>query len=240
MKPGGEAVLSPEDSRHAAAVLRLKTGQTIRVGDGCGAVFKGTVISATPSAVRISLGEPLFAAEPAFQLTLFQALVKGEKLDLIVRQATELGVKRIVPVYTARSVPRWDERKELRRLARLRAISRGAAAQCRRAVIPAVEPVCSLVRAIAIASTGALLFPWEDEHKVSLGDLLRETVFHGPVSVFTGPEGGFTLSEAAALVAAGAIPVHLGPRILRSETAAAVACTLIQAVRGDLENGEIQ
>lgn len=231
-------ILSPGDSRHAATVLRLKKGQRVRAGDGRGTVLRGTIVSVSPAAVRIGLDGPVFAAESSLDLTLLQALVKGEKLDLIVRQATELGVKRIIPVYSARSIPRWDKRKELRRLARLQAIARGAAAQCQRALVPVVEPVHTFARVLKTVSNGCMLVSWEAERTLFLADLLRQTAPNATVSIFIGPEGGFTPDEVLALDAAGATLVHLGSRLLRSETAAAVACALLQAAWGDLENGK--
>lgn len=237
LEPGAEVELAPEDTRHAAAVLRLRAGQAVRIGDGCGTVFAGKIVSASLAAVRIRLEEPLPAFESPLQITLLQSLVKGEKLELIVRQAVELGVSRVVPVQTERSVPRWDDRKESRRLERLRAIARGAAAQCRRGAIPAVEEVLTFPGALAGFGSRHMVVPWEEERAEGLGALLRSPAPPRGLAIFIGPEGGFTPAEASALAAAGARLVHLGPRILRVETAAAAVCALIQAAWGDLEGG---
>ncbi|HHX87189.1 MAG TPA: 16S rRNA (uracil(1498)-N(3))-methyltransferase, partial [Firmicutes bacterium] len=133
--------LLPEDVNHVYRVLRLREGAPVYIGDGRGEVFHGYISAADPRSVKVSLKQPVPSAEPPLNITLLQSLAKGEKMDLIVRQSVELGASRIIPVVTGRSIPKWDEHKERRRLARWQGIARSAASQCRRGRIPAVEPV---------------------------------------------------------------------------------------------------
>lgn len=232
-----EVDLAPGDINRAYRVLRLRKGAAVTVADGRGAAFRGVIVSAGPAAVKVWLVEPVPGAESPLKITLLQALAKGEKMDLIIRQAVELGVDRIVPVVTARSIPRWNEAREAGRRQRWRAIIRAAAAQSRRAGLPAVEPVQDFAAVPALLAGRTALVPWEEESGRGLDFIFEQAAPEGAVFIFIGPEGGITPGEMAALEAAGAKPVHLGPRILRVETAAAVTLALVQAAWGDLGAG---
>ena len=239
---GGQTVgLLPEDVNHVYRVLRLPVGSPLAIGDGQGRVYRGKIVAAGPKAVQVYLEEPAVPAESPLNITLLQSLAKGEKMDLIVRQAVELGVSRVMPVVTGRSIPRWDQSKEKRRLVRWQSIARAAASQCRRGRIPVVEPVVNfseLLDRLPPRGGGVTVVPWEGEKSFGTGKLSRQNCpAEGHVFLFIGPEGGFEESEIKALSASGAVTVHLGPRILRTETAAAVSLALVQAVWGDLGGG---
>ncbi len=230
--------LDQADLNHAYRVLRLRKNSTVAVADGGGSACRGTVESIGPEEILVRLEETLPPAESPRQLILLQALAKGEKMDLIIRQAVELGVSRIAPVCTERSIPRFDKSREAGRLKRWRSIVRAAAAQCRRAVLPGVDPVHDFAGALDLLKGRTALVPWEDEKEQGLAELLRQPLpVQKAVFLFIGPEGGMSGGEIAALTAAGARTVHLGPRILRTETAAAAAMGLIQAAWGDLGVG---
>lgn len=159
-------------------------------------------------------------------------------MDLIIRQAVELGVTQIVPVLTERSIPRFDQQREAGRQKRWRSLVRAAAAQCRRAVLPRVAPVHEFAQALTLLEGQRTVVPWEEEKTMGLKELLKQPLAEKQaVFVFIGPEGGFSRQEIAGLDGAGACTVHLGPRILRTETAAAVTVGLVQAVWGDLGVG---
>ena len=230
--------LDPPDLNHAYRVLRLRKNSAVAVADGRGSAFKGTVESIGPEAAHVRLDEPLSAAESPRQIVLLQGLARGEKMDLIIRQAAELGVARIIPVFTERSIPRFGKSREAGRLKRWRSIIRAAAAQCRRAVLPGVAPVHDFEQVPALLEGQRAVVPWEEERELGLESLLKQPLPEKEaVFIFIGPEGGFSMREIAALTAAGARTVHLGPRILRTETAAAVTIGLIQAAWGDLGVG---
>lgn len=235
LAPGREVSLAPADVNHAWRVLRMRKGDAVTVADGKGGACHGTIVSISSGEARVLLEEAAPTAVPSLDLILLQALAKGDKMELAMRQAVELGVKRIIPVITERSIPRWNRERETQRIRRWQAIARSAAAQCRRALIPAVEAVCDLHGLLAMAEGGAMIVLWEEEKDLSLSAVVqRPHSGKGAVSVLIGPEGGFTATEIEALHRAGAITVHMGPRILRLETAAVAALSLVQAGWGDL------
>jgi 16S rRNA (uracil1498-N3)-methyltransferase len=173
------------------------------------------------------------ATESPLDLTLAQGVPKGDKMDGIVRMATELGVTRVIPLLTARTVVRLEPARWTTRLARWQRIAREAAQQSGRAAVPEVgapRDVSSWAR--EAGATGLLVCLWEEELEGLAGRLPA-----GPcprVTVVVGPEGGLTADEVRGLVDAGAVVAGLGPRLLRTETAGAVAVALLQARYGDL------
>lgn len=233
--PGREVSLAPEDVNHACRVLRLRKGSTVTVSDGKGGACHGTVVTIGPAEARVRLTETVPAGKPPLEINLLQALAKGDKMDTAVRQSVELGVTRVMPLLTERSIPRWNEERETRRLKRWQAIAMSAAAQSRRPFLPAVGPVVDLPRLLSMAHACTVIVPWEEEKELGLADMIkRPCPGEGAVFILIGPEGGFTHAEIEALVTAGARTVHLGPRILRLETAAVTALSLVQAGWGDL------
>ncbi|MFU8794537.1 MAG: 16S rRNA (uracil(1498)-N(3))-methyltransferase [Dethiobacteria bacterium] len=223
------------DISHAHRVLRIKKNEVVAISDGFGNVHKGIVVTSSPKEVTIELGEKLLPAESPLKITIAQGLVKGDKFDLIVRQAVELGVVRIQPLLTERSVPHRSRQQEEKRLQRWRSIARSAAAQCRRAFLPAVEDVIKLKEYLHQAEMETIITPWEGERAVPLSSLLKQpSPEKGTVTIIIGPEGGLTEREIELLNKTGAITVHLGLRILRSETASSTVIALVQSAWGDL------
>jgi 16S rRNA (uracil1498-N3)-methyltransferase len=235
LTPGSEVALLPEDHNHAYRVLRLKTGETVTLADGKGLSALGKVSVSSQAEVKVMLEKELPPAKPLIDITLLQALTKGDKLDLIFRQAVELGVSRLVAVETERTVPQLDAKKAQKRLKRWETIARSAAAQCRRPNLPLIEPQVSLADYLEQAGDIPIIVPWEVENSLPLAKYLRQPCPSGrAVFVLIGPEGGFTTGEIDQLEQRDAVTVSLGPRILRSETAAVTAIALIQSAWGDL------
>lgn len=235
LTPGSEIALLPEDHNHAYRVLRLKTGEAVTLADGKGLSALGKVSVSNQAEVRVILERELPPAKPLIEITLLQALTKGDKLDLIFRQAVELGVSRLIAVETERTVPQLDSKKAEKRLQRWRTIARSASAQCRRPYLPLVEPQVSLFDYVDQAHDIPIIVPWEAENSLPLAKYLRQPCPSGrAVFVLIGPEGGFTNGEINKLEQRGAVTVSLGPRILRSETAALTAIALVQSAWGDL------
>ncbi len=232
---GSEVELAEQDFNHAYRVLRLKPGDKIAISDALGKAFSGIVSVSGPKSVKVRLGEELPSAESPLNIILYHALSKGEKMDLVVRQAVELGVKKIIPVATKRSIPDLGNHKEKKKNQRWQNIARSAAAQCRRAFLPPVEQVRNLKAILPELSGNLTLVPWEEELSLSLVDVFRQPRPEGKaVLLLVGPEGGFDCSEIEAVRNAGSQLVHLGPRILRTETAATAAMAMVQAAWGDL------
>jgi 16S rRNA (uracil1498-N3)-methyltransferase len=215
----GTVVLDGPEGRHAAAVKRIRVGEVVQLGDGRGAVARAHAVAVAKDSVEFALDEVVHHPAPAPRVVLAQALVKGDRGELAVELATEAGVDAILPWRAARCVARWEQgpRGE-KALARWRSTVREAAKQARRPWSPEVgDPVTT---ADLVARGGpALVLHESAEAVLSAADLPAE----GEVLLVVGPEGGVSDEELAALTAAGARPVRLGPEVLRASTAAAVA-----------------
>jgi len=186
--------------------------------------------------------------EPRVELVLYQALLKGQKMELVLQKGTEIGVSGFVQMLSERCVSRPDARDLARRLERWQAVVREAAEQSGRAVLPKVSGLESLEDACRkAAADGPALMAWEGEHALGIGRALSEAGFgtdgeawtreggaRPRVSLLIGPEGGFSPREVETARDAGVRIVSLGPRVLRAETAGLVAATLVLCTTGDL------
>jgi 16S rRNA (uracil1498-N3)-methyltransferase len=218
----GRARLEGQEGRHAATVKRLRAGEAVLLSDGRGGLAHAVVDAAGRDTVDLTITGRADADAPAPRVLLAQALVKGDRGELAVELATEAGVDGILPWRAARCVARWEEgpRGE-KALARWRSTVREAAKQARRPWLPIVEePVgtAALARRVAAVDLAVVLHEAASER---LADVSLPS--HGELLLVVGPEGGITDTELDALVAAGALPVRLGPEVLRASTAAAVA-----------------
>ena len=231
---GGRATFDAAETRHLSRVLRLRPGDVVLALDGQG---RELTVRLTEVGPRAAAGDVLALEAPPREspllLTLVQGLPKADKLDGIVRMATELGVARVVPVITERTLRRDTPVTEPARLARWQRVAREAAKQCGRAVVPDVEVPRPLGQWLAEPDHDELLVClWEEERAG-----LQARLPPGPAeraTLVVGPEGGLAASEVASLRAAGALVASLGPRVLRTETAGPVGLALLQARFGDL------
>lgn len=238
---GHKAYVVGSDVDHLMRVLRLGPKDTVSVRDGQGHRYMGTIMGITTfggeEALEVSLGEAeRDESDPKVEITLFQGIAKGDKVDFVVQKATEIGVHAIQPVAMERCVVRLEAKKALQRQQRWQKIAVEAAKQSGRAKIPAVLPVVPLDEALTgWGSTDAdlLLVPWE-EATVSLRSVLTERPLLGRIGIVIGPEGGITRKEAGLLEQRSGKPVSLGPRILRTETAGMVALTACLYEFGEL------
>ena len=218
-------LLSGAEGRHAAAVRRLRPGERADVGDGAGLVAECVVTAHTSRELELAVRARREVPRPDPLITVVQAIPKGDRGELAVEEMTEVGVDRIMPWAAARCVPVWRAERGTRSLARWRATAREAAKQSRRAWIPEVaEPVSAadLTQVITKAACAVVLEPGAAQ---SLGRLRPPE--SGDLIVIVGPEGGITDEESAAFRAAGATPCHLGPTVLRTSTAGAVAAAVL-------------
>lgn len=216
---GDSVTLTAEQRRQISTVLRLRPGDSIIVLDNTGMEYD---VRLTDEDGVIERRRPN-RAEPPVALSLYQGLLKGAKLELVLQKGTELGVRRFVPVLTARSVAGEPGKEKARRY---EAIVREAAEQSGRGCLPVIDRPLAFPDALHDAlERGPALLPWEGEQSTRLepGDLPA----HGELSLIVGPEGGFTAAEVDQARGAGARIVTLGPRILRAETAAIVASALV-------------
>lgn len=221
------------DVNHMKNVLRMKPGEEITVSDGFGHEYGCRVAELTEDYVRAEILERReVSVELPSRLVLFQCLPKGDKMELIVQKAVELGVSAVVPVASRRCVVKLDAKKADNKVKRWQAIAESAAKQSGRALIPAVEPVTDFASALKqMQQLDVGLIPYEcadeiledGQTRVSAMDqtraLLSEIKRGQSVGILIGPEGGLEKSEVASAMEAGIRPVTLGKRILRTETA---------------------
>lgn len=234
--PGSEVRLSADEWRHLIRVLRLRRGARVHVFDGCGKQHEATLTDDDPRRPVLRLGAPVAAiAEPGVRVTLGVTLLKGRRLDAVIRDATTLGVAGIVPLQTRRA----EGRASAALPDRWRGIAVAAAKQCGRAVVPAIAPPSTFAQFL------------ENTRRDGFRLLLTEPSAAGPAAVATlealraaprpdraalaiGPEGGWTEDEIRATEDAGFRPLTLGRRTLRAETAPVAALAILRFAWDDL------
>ena len=227
-----QVTLDPEESHHLAQVLRLKPGAQVVVVDGQGRQVQAQVARLAPDGVVLTLEREIGeAAESPVHLTLALALAKTEALDLVIRQATELGVKAIAP-FTSTYSEKLPQERAAKRLERWRKLTREALKSCQRAWLPTIQPIQDFSQVLS-GPEAMKLFCWENQRGGGLAALLTGPPPQG-LRVVIGPEGGFTPPEAAQARDAGYQLISLGPRRLKVETAALTVLALIQGNWGDL------
>ncbi|HEX8777941.1 MAG TPA: 16S rRNA (uracil(1498)-N(3))-methyltransferase [Rhodanobacter sp.] len=229
---GAELALPAQAGEHVARVLRLVAGDPLTLFNGDGADYATTILAVGKREVRVQVqGREAVPRESPLRLTLAQGVARGEKMDLIVQKATELGVVCIVPLLTERSEVRLDPARAEKRLAHWRAVAASACEQCGRASLPEILPTQTLPAWLAtLADDGALRLALLPEAQSSARELRPGG--SGALLV-VGPEGGLGERDTVALHDAGFRGLRLGPRILRTETAGLAALAALQALHGD-------
>jgi len=230
--PGAEVALPASAANHVSRVLRLRAGAPVVAFDGSGRDYHCEVVAIEGSRVRVLVGGAAeVQRESSLAVTLVQAVSRGERMDLTLQKATELGVHAIVPVLSARSVVRLDERQAVAKLRHWQAVVISACEQSGRSILPRVHAPLDVDRYLADSPRDGLRLvpsPGASESLAGLG------VAPDRVELLVGPEGGFEESELLDAERAGFRPVRLGPRVLRTETAGIVALAVLQALWGDL------
>ncbi|WP_374314108.1 16S rRNA (uracil(1498)-N(3))-methyltransferase [Microbacterium sp.] len=228
--PGEVVVLTGAEAHHAASVRRVRVGEEVTVGDGRGAWLSGRCESVAPREVVVRVESRSDAAAPRPRIVLVQALAKGDRDELAIQAATELGVDEIVPWQAARSVSRWDAAKAEKGRARWGTIVREAAKQAHRAWIPEIAPLVTTAQLVARAEASrTLVLEPTGSERLTGADLGAE---ERDVVLVVGPEGGIALEELERLAAAGAGIVRLGESVLRTSTAGPAALAVVSAALG--------
>lgn len=231
----GDRVTFPAAAaHHLGHVLRASVGDVVQAVDGTGSLLavRLTALTGRRAEGVVEARTPL-ASESPLELTLAQGIPKGDKMDAIVRMVTELGVTRVIPLLTARTVVRPEAARSAARLARWQRIAKEAAQQSGRAAVPEIAAPRDISALARQAGTdGLLVCLWEEERRGLASRLPPPPCAR--VTVVVGPEGGLAADEVGALAGAGALVAGLGPRLLRTDTAGVVAVALLQARYGDL------
>lgn len=234
---GSHAEITGDDVNHIRNVLRMEPGEKVVISCGRGMDYHCRIREIQTDAVYLDIEreEPVRTELPV-KLVLFQALPKADKMEFIIQKAVELGAAQVVPVRTRRSVVKLDEKKAAKKTQRWRAIAQAAAKQSGRGIIPEVHDIVCFSEALELAKELDLtLIPYE------LYDDMAETVRtiqkaekRKSIGIFIGPEGGFERGEVEKAMENGAIPVSLGKRILRTETAGlAILSVLMFGIEGE-------
>jgi 16S rRNA (uracil1498-N3)-methyltransferase len=231
--PGSRIPLPEHAAHHAREVLRLRAGSPVIVFDGEGAEFEATLDSVTRQGVLARLGGPIPPRCPESPLRVVLALppLKGDRMETVIQKATELGVAEIRPVVTARTDAAGRPALQGSRQERWEKVAGGAAEQCGRAVVPVIHATTTLGALLGVPFEGRRILFLETPGQPPLrSDGPRPAA----AMALVGPAGGWEPAEADRIQAAGFEPVGLGPRVLRAETAAIAAVTVLQLVWGDL------
>lgn len=235
---GDVYLLHGAEGRHAGVVQRRAAGEQIDVVDGAGVRLVGEIESVGPEGVHLRVRRRVEEPASAPRLILVQALAKGDRDEMAIEAATEVGVDAVVPWQAERSIVIWRGDRAAKSRARWLATVRAAAKQSRRAWVPAVEESVDRRALVArtervVAAGGAVLVLHEEATTPLTGDLaLPVEGIDVEVLIVVGPEGGISEQETSALVAAGAHTVRLGPHVLRTSTAGTVALTLLATALG--------
>jgi len=230
----GEIVLRGEVAHHLRQVLRARVGQRVILFDAQSSEAEAEIVALAQGAVTVRAGEPrVVSRESPLALTLAFALSKGDKPEWIAQKAVELGVRRLVLFAAERSIVRWAPADAARKIERMEAVIRGAAAQCGRNVLPDFAYAASTAEAASRLADHARRVALHPEAASPLAALLKEE--DGPLALLCGPEGGLSPDEVSLLRGHGWRFATLGPRILRAETATLAAVTIAQSRIGDLK-----
>ena len=234
MKKGDEITVEGEDARHLAQVVRMRPGERLRVSHvfpdgGEGGSFICELTGAEKACIRLRVLEEVPSTELDNEIVLFQAIPKGDRMETVIEKAVELGAREIVPVEMKHCVVRLDEKKKKTRVRRYQSIAENAARQSKRSRIPRVGDVISYREALERAKTSDIcLVPYEcEEGMAATAEAVAKIAPGKSVSIFIGPEGGFAEEEIRAARDLGMDVISLGRRILRTDTAAIAAMTMV-------------
>ena len=232
LRPGGELALPERAANHLARVLRLREGDACVLFNGDGHDYAARLLSASKREVRVEvLSASKVENESPLRIVLLQGIARGEKMDLVLQKATELGVDAIVPVSGERTEVRLDAERAQKRLAHWCSVVESACEQSGRARVPVVAAPAALEAAARALHGDGLRLVLDPQGEQRLQDLAMTA--GGSVWLAIGPEGGWSSRDRGILHAAGFDGLRLGPRVLRTETAGLAAIAALQALYGD-------
>ncbi|MFG3439986.1 16S rRNA (uracil(1498)-N(3))-methyltransferase [Nonomuraea sp. NPDC047897] len=227
---GPELVLGGAEGRHAAAVRRVRAGERVDLTDGAGAVAECVVREVLKDALRLDVTGRYEVARPSPRIVVVQGLPKGDRGELAVEMMTEAGVDVIVPWAASRSITQWKGERAAKALGRWRSTAREAAKQARRFHLPEVTEPASTAGVAELLAGAALGLVLHEEAAEPLSGVALPA--GGDIVVVVGPEGGVSDDELGRFRAAKAVPVLLGPTVLRTSTAGVAAAAVLSARTG--------
>ena len=233
LAPGSEIALPESATTHLSRVLRLGIGDACVLFNGDGHDYAAQIVAAGKREVRVRVGAATAVdRESPLRLVLLQGIARGEKMDLILQKATELGVSEVHPLSSQRSEVKLDDTRAEKRLAHWQSVVVSACEQSGRAIVPRVSAPVSLAAALGALPAGGLRLILDPDGGLSLPTLAWEST--APILLAVGPEGGWSPLDRDQLHAASFQGLRMGPRILRTETAGLAAIAALQARFGDL------
>jgi 16S rRNA (uracil1498-N3)-methyltransferase len=233
---GKSVAITGSDARHMVKVLRLKPGDSIVVFDGAGFDYKAEIKAILSDRITISILKKYPSrSESQAKITVAQALLKGKKMDTLIRQITELGITQWTPFVAERSIPNPDRKRRADRLERWKIIVKESLKQSRRGEFTRVSPIISYQEMLTKEQSHQVKLVFWENATEPLEKVIRTYPLDSRnICIVLGPEGGFTEKEIEAARSLGFKTASLGSRILRAETAALAACVLMQYMFGDL------
>ncbi len=238
LETGAVCAAAADQARYLKTVLRMKEGDPLLIFNGTGWEYKAVIRRQTADGMELEITGRRALPAAEIHVTLCQAVPKAEKMDGIIRHATELGAERIVPFLAERSVPRWRPEQLPRKRERWQKIAVEASRQCGRPDIPEIGEIVTFERMLRdVPESGLRLIPWEEETKTGIREILRDPARSGMKEfvLVIGPEGGFSAGEIELARQAGFLSVSLGKRVLRVETASLAILAIIQYEKGGRE-----
>jgi 16S rRNA (uracil1498-N3)-methyltransferase len=231
LEAGDRLSVTGPEARHAVTVNRIRVGESVTIGNGRGLMARGPVARAEATELVVEVTDIWRVDEPSPRISLVQALAKGDRDELAIQAATELGIDRVVPWSADRSVSRWEGAKVTKGRDRWQSIVREATKQSIRAWLPSVGELVDLRQLVSLCRTERVLV-LEPTGETPLSRLKVNQNDHRDFAVVVGPEGGISPNELAQLSAAGAEPVRLGASVLRTSSAGPAAVAVLNGILG--------
>jgi len=231
---GTKAVIKGQDAKHIYRVLRLKTGNPIHLTNGEGMDYEGEILTTGPAMVEIHLNSPHSSTtESNLDLTVCCGMLKDKKMDLVIKHLTQLGINEWIPFFCERAIPTPDSKRIQKRIQRWETIARESIKQCRRSCLVSIQEPKNFQEILDLSENFHQRLAFWEKSSHPLARLASEHSGNRTI-ILIGPEGGFTDQEINLAGSKGFKAYSLGPRILRAETAAICATTLIQHILGDI------
>lgn len=228
-----KGTITGQDAKHMSKVLRLNKGTVINISNGRGKEFSARIILVSPGRIDMDIiEEQPSTTESPIDITLCSGMLKDNKMDFVIKYATQLGITRWIPFFSERSIPIPDSGRMKKRCERWETIAAESLKQCRRSRLPEISMPVNFDQLLTFAESSDLKLAFWENASTKLGTLKKASP--NRVFILIGPEGGFSEIEIGQAKKKGFLACTLGPRILRAETASISSCTLIQHLFGDL------